>query len=153
MTYIKENIITKLQKQYSPPRKPRAGSKSPALFLKKPLCMGDLLPTCKIFIERPELYIDFKNYLVLCCCYFSCILKIQFLYICQMSIVQKLHNKPYLNVYFNVVTFHKMFYSCITTSNCMLWSCHVRVSEWIHTVLFAWISRNSLLEKVTITEV
>ena len=120
MTYIKENIITKLQKQYSPPRKPRAGSKSPALFLKKPLCMGDLLPTCKIFIERPELYIDFKNYLVLCCCYFSCSLKIQFLYICQMSIVQKLYNKPYLNVYFNVVTFHKIFYSCITTSNCML---------------------------------
>ena len=25
----------------------------PALFLKKPLCTGDLLPTCKIIIERP----------------------------------------------------------------------------------------------------
>ena len=24
------------------------------LFLKKPLCMGDLLPICKIFIEMPE---------------------------------------------------------------------------------------------------
>ena len=30
----------------------RAGNKSPALFLKKPLCTGNLLPTCKIFIER-----------------------------------------------------------------------------------------------------
>ena len=30
----------------------RAGNKSPALFVKKPL--GDLLPMYKIFIERPE---------------------------------------------------------------------------------------------------
>ena len=29
------------------------GNKSPAPFLKKPLCMGDLSPACKIFIERP----------------------------------------------------------------------------------------------------
>ena len=32
VTYIKENIITKLQKLYSLPRTPRAGNKSPALF-------------------------------------------------------------------------------------------------------------------------
>ena len=37
VTYIKENIITKLQKLYSLPRNPRAGNKSPALFVKKPL--------------------------------------------------------------------------------------------------------------------
>ena len=36
VTDIKENIITKLQKLYNPPRKLRAGNKSPALFLKKP---------------------------------------------------------------------------------------------------------------------
>ena len=52
MTYIKENI-TKLQKLYSLPRNPRAGKKSPVLFVKKPLCIGDLSPVQKIFIERP----------------------------------------------------------------------------------------------------
>ena len=52
VTYIK--ITTKLQKLYNPPRNLRAGKKSPALFLKKPLCTGDLLPTHKIFIERPK---------------------------------------------------------------------------------------------------
>ena len=54
MTYIKENVIIKLQKLYSPPRDPRAGNKLPALFLKKPLCTGDLSPARKIFIERPD---------------------------------------------------------------------------------------------------
>ena len=54
VTYSKENIITKLQKLYSPPRNHRAGNKSPALSVKKPLCTGDLSPACKIFIERPE---------------------------------------------------------------------------------------------------
>ena len=49
----KENIITQLQKLYSPPRNLTAGNKSPALFWKKPLCMGDLSPAYKIFIERP----------------------------------------------------------------------------------------------------
>ena len=53
MTYIKENIITKLQKLYSPPENPRTGNKSPTLFVKIPLCTGDLLPACKLFIERP----------------------------------------------------------------------------------------------------
>ena len=54
MTYIKENIITKLQKLYSPPRNPRVGNKSAMLFVKKPLGTGDLSPACKIFIERPD---------------------------------------------------------------------------------------------------
>ena len=31
----------------------RLGNKLPALFLKKPLCVGDLLPMHKIVIERP----------------------------------------------------------------------------------------------------
>ena len=53
VTYIKENIITKLQRLYSLPRNPRAGSKSLTLFVKKPLCMGDISPVHKIFIERP----------------------------------------------------------------------------------------------------
>ena len=52
-SYIKENIITKLQKLYTLPRNPRAGNKLPVLILEKPLCMDDLLPACKIFIERP----------------------------------------------------------------------------------------------------
>ena len=59
VTYIKENIITKLQKLYSPPRNPRAGNKSPALFVKKPLCTGDLSPARKIFIERSDIYFHF----------------------------------------------------------------------------------------------
>ena len=50
---MKEKIFTKLQKLHSPPRNPRAGNKSPALFVKKPLCTGDLSPTHKIFIEKP----------------------------------------------------------------------------------------------------
>ena len=53
VTYIKENIITKLQKLHSPPRNPRAGNKSPPLFVKKPLCTGDLSPARKILIESP----------------------------------------------------------------------------------------------------
>ena len=51
MTYIKESIITKLQKLYSLPRNLRAGNKSPVLFLKKHSSTGDLSPACKIFIE------------------------------------------------------------------------------------------------------
>ena len=51
--YIKENIITKLQRLESSPRNPKADNKSPAVFVKKPLCMDDLSPTRKIFIERP----------------------------------------------------------------------------------------------------
>ena len=53
VTYIKENIITKVQKLYSLPRNPRVGNKLPALLVKKPLCTGDLSPTLKILIERP----------------------------------------------------------------------------------------------------
>ena len=47
-----------LQKLHSPPRNPKAGNKLPVLFLKKPLCTGDLLPMCKIFIERPVLNVN-----------------------------------------------------------------------------------------------
>ena len=53
VTYIKENIITKLQTLYSLPRSTRVGNKSPTLFVKKPLCTGSLSPTRKMFIERP----------------------------------------------------------------------------------------------------
>ena len=53
MTYIKENIITKLQKLCSLTRNLRAGNKSPALFLKKPVCTGNLSPMHKIFIAKP----------------------------------------------------------------------------------------------------
>ena len=63
VTYIKESIITKLQKLYSPPRNIRLGNESPALFLKKRSFMGNLSPTCKIFIERSVLDILFAiNY-------------------------------------------------------------------------------------------
>ena len=54
VTYIKENI--KLQKLNSLPRNLRVDNKSAALFVNKPLSTGDLLPACKIFIERPEMY-------------------------------------------------------------------------------------------------
>ena len=30
--------------------------------------------------------------------------------------------------------------------DCMLLSCHVRVSEWIHTLFFVWMSGNTLHE-------
>ena len=50
--YIKE-IITNLQKLYSPPKKSKMGNKSPMLFVKKPCCTDDLLPAHKILFERP----------------------------------------------------------------------------------------------------
>ena len=59
--YIKENIITKLQKLYNPPKKSRTGNKSRALFVKKLRCTGNLSPARKIFIERPELVKKEKN--------------------------------------------------------------------------------------------
>ena len=64
MTYIKESIITKLQKLYSPPGNIRAGNKSPALFLKKRSCTGDLLPAYKIFIERPGVPVEKKQHII-----------------------------------------------------------------------------------------
>ena len=60
LTYIKQSIMTKLQKLYSPPRNLRVGNKSPAPFLKKCSCTGDLSPVLKIFIERP-VYTTFLN--------------------------------------------------------------------------------------------
>ena len=68
MTYIKENksdfaeccptnverSMTKLQKLYTPPRNLRTDNKSPAPFLEKSLCTGDLSPAHKIFIDRPD---------------------------------------------------------------------------------------------------
>ena len=60
MTYIKENIITKLQKLYSPPSNPREGNKLPALFLKKPLCTGNLSPARKIFIETSWFLVGYQ---------------------------------------------------------------------------------------------
>ena len=53
VTYIKENIITKLQNLYSPSRNPRADKKFQMLFVKT-LCTGYLSPTRKIFIKRPD---------------------------------------------------------------------------------------------------
>ena len=50
---MNESITTKLQKLYSLPRNLRADNKSPVLFSKKRSSTGDLLPTHKIFIERP----------------------------------------------------------------------------------------------------
>ena len=52
LTYIKENIITKLQELYIPPRNPRAINKSPALFENKPLCTGNLSPPAKYSQEN-----------------------------------------------------------------------------------------------------
>ena len=66
VAYIKENIITKLQKFYSPHRSPREGNKSPTLFVKQPLCTGDLSPACEIFIERLEEDSE-------CLCFESCL--------------------------------------------------------------------------------
>ena len=54
-------MTTKLQKLYSLPRNLRAGNKLPAIFLKKPLCMGDLSYACKIFIERPGMCIQYVS--------------------------------------------------------------------------------------------
>ena len=36
--------------------------------------------------------------------------------------------------------------------DCMFLQCHVQVLEWIHTILFAWMSRNSSLEPRAISE-
>ena len=54
MTYMKENIITKLQKLYSLPIKLTAGNKLLVLLLKNPPCTGDLSLACKIFTENPD---------------------------------------------------------------------------------------------------
>ena len=49
--------------------------------------------------------------------------------------------------------------SCVVSTylygpfGCILLSCHVGVPEWIHTLYFAWMSRNSLLEVGTISKV
>ena len=61
VTYIKENIITKLQKLYSPPRNARAVNKSSALFVKSLLCTDYLSPACKILIERPVVTVFIKE--------------------------------------------------------------------------------------------
>ena len=52
VTYSKENMIPKLQKLYSLPRNPGASNKSPVLFVKKPLCMGNLSPARKILGQK-----------------------------------------------------------------------------------------------------
>ena len=44
-----------MQKLYNPPGNLRTGNKLPMLFLKKTLCMDNLLSTHKTFIERPSL--------------------------------------------------------------------------------------------------
>ena len=63
MTYIKENIITKLQNLYSLLRNPGEGNNLPVLFMKNPLCTSNLLPACKIFIERPADWGSLRNHL------------------------------------------------------------------------------------------
>ena len=54
VTYMTENI-TKLQKLYSVPRHFKAGNKLPVLFLEKPIYIGNILSSCKILIERPDI--------------------------------------------------------------------------------------------------
>ena len=49
--------------------------------------------------------------------------------------------------------------SCVVSTylygafDCMLLSCHVRVSEWIHTLQFPWMSRNTLLKADVVSKV
>ena len=49
--------------------------------------------------------------------------------------------------------------SCVVSTylhgavDCMLLSCHARVSEWIHTFIVAWMSRSSFLKTGAISEV
>ena len=74
VTYIKENRISKLQKLYSSLRNSRAGNKLPALFVKKPLSMADLLPMRKIFIEKSGVLgytLYCKEIIKLICFYFK----------------------------------------------------------------------------------
>ena len=99
MTYIKENIITKLQKLYSPPRNPRAGNKLPALLVEKPLCIGDLLSTCKIFIKRPEKILSFYEKLL-------SITASLIIFLCWTP-----STKPYWKIFLTKETFD--FFDCI----------------------------------------
>ena len=46
---------TKLQKLYSVLRHFKAGNKLPVLFLEKPIYIGNILSSCKILIERPDI--------------------------------------------------------------------------------------------------
>ena len=81
MTYIKENksdfrgcypknvehAIKKLQNLCSLPRNFRAGIELPAPFLVKPLCASNLLPACKICIEKPAArFLVVYNHLQIC---------------------------------------------------------------------------------------
>ena len=69
------------------------------------------------------------HYVVLCCCYFACVLKILFLHTYIMNIHKKLYNKVQLNdllalmlfflhaVYFVVIPSHKILFLCISWSS------------------------------------
>ena len=51
VAYIKENVITKLEKSYSPPRNSRMGNKLPVLFVKKPLSWAIYCPHAKYSLK------------------------------------------------------------------------------------------------------
>ena len=60
-TYIKENVIIKLSKLCSSPRRFKAGNELPTLFLNKLPGMGNLSLVHKIFVERPGLLKNIKK--------------------------------------------------------------------------------------------
>ena len=55
-TDIKENIITKLRKLYSLPRNPRAGNKSPVLFVKNLFARAIYCPLSKYSLKGLYIY-------------------------------------------------------------------------------------------------
>ena len=61
VTYIKETIITKLQKLYSLPRNSRVGIKLPALFVKKPLCKAIYHPHAKYSLKGLSIYDNLRK--------------------------------------------------------------------------------------------
>ena len=77
------------------------------------------------------------HYLVLCCCYFPCGLKILFLYTWVVNITQKLYNKMHLNAVLALIFFFKDFvYLGIVTSRKMLFSCYLLPVCHVLKILF-----------------
>ena len=97
VTYIKENIIIKLQKLNSPPRNPRAGNKSPALFVKKPL-HGQFIARRKIL------------YMYICICMYICIYVYVYIYVIYAYIYICIYLSIY--IYINIFVYiyiYKMY--------------------------------------------
>ena len=176
MTYIKECIITKLQKLYSPPRNLRAGNKSPTLFLKKRSCTGDLSPMHKIFIERPDISLSLMRFIfvisskwfyywpILCCsdcCFWRWLiltfdfqlLNINLILIIKIVVFVVRYLKMFLQLRQGAVYFDFSYISCHLVS----WWCNCKVlhiSFWLQLPsIFCFDKHNHLVLLLVVSDI